>query len=99
LFQDNDVTDVSSQTQMTSRTLTSSCKNSAQRKQGNTEITTTRIFVDFVYQITIPRNQSRKVTGSTAKYAKFDIMNCVLVLSGKRPLPVENVFDRNCTSL
>jgi hypothetical protein len=41
LFQNNDVTDMSSQTQMTSRTLTTSCKNSAQRKQGNTKNKTT----------------------------------------------------------
>jgi hypothetical protein len=37
--------------------------------------------------------QSRKVTGFAAKYAKLGIINCVLVLQGKRPLPVENLFD------
>jgi hypothetical protein len=41
LFQNNDITDMSSQKQMTSRTLTSSSKNSAQRKQGNTKNKTT----------------------------------------------------------
>jgi hypothetical protein len=37
LLQNNDITDISSQSQLASRILTSSCKNSAQRKQSNTK--------------------------------------------------------------
>jgi hypothetical protein len=45
------------------------------------------------------RNRARKVTRFAGKNAKLGIKNCVLVLSGKTPLQVGNMFDRNCTSL
>jgi hypothetical protein len=45
------------------------------------------------------RNTSRKLAGFAAKCAKLSTMNSVLALSGRRPLVVENVFDRSCTLL
>jgi hypothetical protein len=56
--------------------------------------------VDFVYQITIMINRSRKVIGFAAKYVKLGYHELRVVLYKKiHYLHVENVTEQNCTSL